>query len=75
MNIVLICVSLIISNFTGGSIFTFEKWDVSENACEAVYILQTKSMAKVICGIQDVVYKFLFNVFLVSDFVYLCVIK
>ena len=45
---------------------TFEKWDISEKACETTYILQTESMAKVICEIQDGVYKLWYNVFPVS---------
>ena len=49
-----------------GSSFTFKKWYISEKACEATYILQTESMAKVICEIQDVVYKLWFNVFPIS---------
>ena len=55
--VALICISLIISDVVDGSSFTFEKWNISEKACETIYILQTKSMAKVICGIQGVVYK------------------
>ena len=52
---------------------TFEKWDISEKACETTYILQTESMAKVMCEIQDGVYKLWYNVFPVSVVVWFCI--